>query len=1072
MMTHFPNGRMILTLGLAFVAFQVPPSAVYAADCDWELPNGGFFSSAASWSCGAIPGAADRSLFNLSSTYQLIFTQNITNERVRVNNDTVTLNLANRTYTLDSTTNTSLSLGGAVVLPLPPAPIPDGRLTITGGTFNTTSTMIGGGIFGSGQLTISTGGVWHNSAALNIGTGSAGTLVIQNNGDATGVAAVIGGNQNGTATVTGIGSTWALSSSLDVKKGALNINNSAFVSNGAATVGTDASSVATATVGGGIWSCNGPLTIGDFGSGTLTVQTAGLVDSDAASPTIVGDANNSTGNAIINGAGARWQNLILYVGNQGDGAMTVSGGGRVTNSANAYIGFHPLGSGSVNISGADSMWTSTGSLYVGGSSTAAGGPGVLTVASGGKLTGAYSQQLKLWPTGTVNLNGGTIDVGWLTNLGTFNWTSGTVMLQNMQDVVFGVGGPLGLSRILHPDSHLQLATFDSELTIGHVGDASLTLNSNATVSGYSTTIANTGGTSDLTLDGADTDFTMYGGLIVGRGGNGTMNVLNGGEVFNSVDDVTLRCGVMGDLAGSTGTATIEGAGSIWNSSGFNTMSADFVIGDAGHGVLNIRQGAHVVNDYAFGVVGENPGAIGEVLVDGAGSQWLIGRDLYVGDDGTGVLSIVNGGVVTNAGTRIGDGATGVGTVIVDGVDSLWSPLGMTLGSFGNGTLEVRNGGTVDSGDVYMANGEGSTAAATVEDAGSSLIAAGAFGYLIVGGASTATLDILNGGSVASTETFIGDGFMGHGAVLVDGVGSNLTCAEEIALGFANGSVGALTLQNGGVASSVFARIGYDAGSTGTAIVSGAGSAWTISNVLDVGGGAAGTLSIGTGGLVDVANTATVRSTGTLLLAGGTLEATTLNLAGGALRGTGSVTAAVTNAGTVAPGASAGLINVTGAYSQDASGVLAIELGGLAAGSQYDRLAVSGAATLGGIMQVTLINGFVPSGNASFTVVTAGSVSGNFSNVVFTNLPAGAVASVLYGPSSVTINITAAVVAGDMNCDNVVNLNDVGPFMQAMVDPAAYQISHPSCALSRADINADGAANGGDIQYFLNDLLTP
>ena len=207
MLTQIANSRKVLTLSLVLASFLVAPSAAFEADCDWELPTGGFFSSPSSWSCNAIPGAADRSLFNLSSTYQVVFTQNITNERVRVNNDIVTLNLAGRTYTLDSTTNTSLSLGGTVVIPLPPAPISDGRLTITGGTFNTTSTTIGGGIFGSGQLTISTGGVWHNSGALNIGTGSAGTLIIQNNGDATGVAALIGGNQNGTATVTGIGST-------------------------------------------------------------------------------------------------------------------------------------------------------------------------------------------------------------------------------------------------------------------------------------------------------------------------------------------------------------------------------------------------------------------------------------------------------------------------------------------------------------------------------------------------------------------------------------------------------------------------------------------------------------------------------------------------------------------------------------------------------------------------------------------------------------------------------------------------------------------------------------------------
>jgi len=1047
------------------------PNAAHAADCDWELPNGGFFSTPASWSCNAIPGAADRAFFNLDSTYQLVFTQNITNDRLRVNNDNVTLNLASRTYTLDSTTSTSLSLGGAVAAPPPPAPIPDGQLTITGGTLNTTSTTIGGGNIGSGKLTVSTNAVWHNSGGLNIGTGSMGTLMIQNGGDATGVAAVIGGNSGNSATVTGIGSTWALSSALDVSHGTLNINNSALLSNGAATLGTEASHSATANIGGGIWSCNGPLTIGDIGTGMLHIQTAGLVDSDAAIPTMLGDADNALGTAIVSGAGARWLNAVLYVGNQGTGAMTVSNGGRVTNSANAYIGFHPLGNGNVAVQGTDSMWTSAGSVYVGGSSSAAGGPGVLTVGPGGTHIVNYTQTLKIWPTGTVNLNGGTIDVGALTKLGTFNWTSGTLVLQDM-GLFFGAGGPLGVSRTLGPDSHLQLAQFDNDMQVGVVGDAALALMSNATVSGANVVVAYSGGTSELTLDGADTELYLYGRLIVGRGGLGTMNVLNGGEVLNSLELNGQRCGVIGDLAGSTGTANIEGTGSIWNSSGFNTSSGDFIVGDAGHGTLNIRLGGHVINDYAFAILGENAGAQGEVLVDGAGSQWTIGRDLYVGDDGMGQVTISNGGVVTNGGTRIGDGATAMGSITVDGAGSTWTNLGVTLGSFGDGSLDVSNGGTVDSGDIYMANGQGSHASMIVEDAGSSVTVGGAFGYLIVGGASTATLDILNGGVVGSTETFIGDGFTGDGDVLVDGVGSQLNTTEEIALGFASGSVGALTLQHGGNASSEFARIGYDAGSTGTAMVAGVGSMWTISNVLDIGGGAAGTLTVGTGGQVDVTNAATVQNNGTVMLAGGTLAAAALDVMGGALRGSGAVTAAVINAGTVAPGASAGQINVTGGYTQSADGVLSVEIGGLAAGTQYDRLAVSGQAALAGVMQVTLIDGFVPSGSTTYVVLTAGSIAGNFANVVFTNLPASANGSVFYGPTSVTVNITAAVVAGDMNCDNALNLNDVSPFMQALVDPAAYQIGHPTCAISRADINGDGAANGGDIRFFLNQLLAP
>jgi hypothetical protein len=57
-------------------------------------------------------------------------------------------------------------------------------------------------------------------------------------------------------------------------------------------------------------------------------------------------------------------------------------------------------------------------------------------------------------------------------------------------------------------------------------------------------------------------------------------------------------------------------------------------------------------------------------------------------------------------------------------------------------------------------------------------------------------------------------------------------------------------------------------------------------------------------------------------------------------------AAVTNDGIVAPGLSPGLLAWTGAAPFSGVATLEIEIGGTAAGTQYDRLAVNGAATRG------------------------------------------------------------------------------------------------------------------------------
>ncbi len=46
---------------------------------------------------------------------------------------------------------------------------------------------------------------------------------------------------------------------------------------------------------------------------------------------------------------------------------------------------------------------------------------------------------------------------------------------------------------------------------------------------------------------------------------------------------------------------------------------------------------------------------------------------------------------------------------------------------------------------------------------------------------------------------------------------------------------------------------------------------------------------------------------------------------------------------MSPGASPGTLTITGDYTQTSAGTLAIEIGGVTAGTQFDQLAVSGVA---------------------------------------------------------------------------------------------------------------------------------
>ncbi len=114
----------------------------------------------------------------------------------------------------------------------------------------------------------------------------------------------------------------------------------------------------------------------------------------------------------------------------------------------------------------------------------------------------------------------------------------------------------------------------------------------------------------------------------------------------------------------------------------------------------------------------------------------------------------------------------------------------------------------------------------------------------------------------------------------------------------------------------------------------------------------------------------------------------VSLLGGVLAGNGQLTGQVSNpGGSVRAGASAGVLKIQGSYNQGAGGTLQTEVAGTGGGTDYDRLVVTGGATLGGTLQIIHTPDFAPAPGDPYQVVSAGNRSGTFASVTGTELAA-------------------------------------------------------------------------------------
>ena len=303
----------------------------------------------------------------------------------------------------------------------------------------------------------------------------------------------------------------------------------------------------------------------------------------------------------------------------------------------------------------------------------------------------------------------------------------------------------------------------------------------------------------------------------------------------------------------------------------------------------------------------------------------------------------------------------------------------------SGSFEVSNaafrfeGGTFTGNPVALAN---STLTLTP--------AAGPATFVMNGGSSQLGSDIGPG----QTVWVRGDGTFGN---------ANLTSA--------NGFTNAGTLRLESIGSNWESKVTVTNGTlTNTGVIqsnTGSGGARTIAAVLDN----QGTINVNqsltatkTGGAHSNSGTIAIASGQTFLISG---SGTFTNTAGGTIAGNGTLSAPVailTNAGTLSPGSSPGILGVAGNLTQGAAGAINVEIGGTVAGSQFDQLNVSGAANLGGTLNVSIINGFTPAQGQTFRVVGWASRTGTFGTITGLDLGGGLRLDPSYGATGLTLTV--------------------------------------------------------------------
>ena len=516
-----------------------------------------------------------------------------------------------------------------------------------------------------------------------------------------------------------------------------------------------------------VWTSSTTGYIGQSSAGTVTVAGgSNLASGDA----YLGFYSGASGLATISGAGSTWTNSNdLYVSYNGGGTLSIGGGGAVSSSS-TYIGGV---SGLVTVDGVGSSLTNTNALYAGYS-----GDGTLSITGGGSVSNYYGY------------------------IGFSNGSRGTVAV----------------------DGSGSTWTNNGTLWVGYSSGGTLSITNGGTVTCSDGHIGYNAGASGLvTVNGTGSTWTNGSSLYIGDYGTGNLSITNGGSVTNSS---FYSVNFIGYNSGSSGTVTVNGAGSTWTTAGGHGNG--LYVGYSGTGNLSITNGGSVVNInsssyYYPSFIGYNSGSSGTVTVDGAASVWFNGSDLYVGGSGSGTMKITNGGSVFNTYGYIGS----AGTVTVNGAGSIWGNAndlyvgGAYPQTGGAGTLNITNGGAVlVGGATYVSSDTSSTGTINFGASGGTLTTQSLYAppAQLTGAGTVNTrglvsdIDLVFNSTHGLTQTITLNGLSGQN-VAVNLDMSNAANNGDLGAGYQG--AGSLTIQDGIAVASANGYLGYLSGSTGT-----------------------------------------------------------------------------------------------------------------------------------------------------------------------------------------------------------------------------------------------------------------
>jgi hypothetical protein len=255
-------------------------------------------------------------------------------------------------------------------------------------------------------------------------------------------------------------------------------------------------------------------------------------------------------------------------------------------------------------------------------------------------------------------------------------------------------------------------------------------------------------------------------------------------------------------------------------------------------------------------------------------------------------------------------------------------------TYGTAALTVASGFT-NSGFLDMSSTLGHAATLTITT-GALTHASGATFFMSGTGTRTINADLINQGTFSPSLTMSLNGQLTNQGTLTLPTNVGLTIAKASA---AHANSGTISLPGGTGGILTVTQSGTTPSFTNTGTISvNAGRSWVV-----------------TGGTVTNASSPAV---GTISGSGGTLNFTP---------------GSFTNNGIIAPGGAGavGMLTYTGAFTPGTTGTINLEVGS----GTRDLLAITGAATLGGNLNISALAGYTPSGTAPHTLMTYTSKSG-------------------------------------------------------------------------------------------------